>query len=206
MTSNDLLTRDAILRAIEDFDSRNSDEDFFKSHRVRRAESYFIRHDGREYDLKAIVRVARGYVSGPEAIRGPLENSKPLSRRLESEEFRFETVHYEETYEPTTKEGREKWNTQKGVERNRRLANKVMDRNRAQHGGWITCEACGFQDRKRSMFDAHHLEPLACGERDSEPSDLAVLCPTCHRWAHAKAGDRLHPLPVAEICKARDSG
>ena len=198
------LTKNAILQAIKDFDSRDSDEEFFKNHRVRPAKSYFIRHEGCEYDLKAIVRVARGFVSGPEAIRGPLEHPETLRQTLESDEFLFEVIHHKETYEPT-KEGRHKWRIQRSAERDPKLANEVMDRNKAQHGGWITCEACGFKDRQRSMFDAHHLEPLVCGERVSEPSDLAVLCPTCHRWVHRKAGDKLHPLPVEEIRNARRS-
>ena len=41
------------------------------------------------------------------------------------------------------------------------------------------------------MFDAHHLQPLAVGIRESRVDDLVVLCPTCHRWAHAKAEDKL---------------
>ena len=52
------------------------------------------------------------------------------------------------------------------------------------------------------MFDAHHLSPLVLEERESLVSDLVALCPTCHRWAHAKAGDRLHP----HACQTSSSG
>ena len=53
------------------------------------------------------------------------------------------------------------------------------------------------------MFDAHHKRPLAAtGERKNRVKGLAVLCPTCHRWSHAKADDRLHPLPVKDIRRA----
>lgn len=196
------LTRYAILRAIKDFDSGEPAE-FFERHRVRRrAESFFIRHNGRDYDLKAIVRVARGFVLGLEDVGGHLRNSKKLKEELEGDEFGFKVVHIE-AYRPANKEGRKKWQIQSSAERDPKLANAVMDRNKKEHGGWFECEACGFRDKERSMFDAHHLEPLSLGERDSGPNDLAVLCPTCHRWAHAKAGNRLYPLPVEEIRNVR---
>ena len=201
---NWLTDKQPILQAIKDFNSGERDE-FFKRHRIpRRAESFFIRHNGRDYDLKAIVRVARGFVLGPEEVRGHLRHSGELRKKLKSDEFGFKVVHV--PYGPTTKEGRKRWRNQEIAKRDPKLANEVMDQNKKQHDGWFECEACGFRDKERSMFDAHHLEPLSLGERNSGPNDLAVLCPTCHRWAHAKAGNTLCPLPVDEICKARRSG
>lgn len=53
------------------------------------------------------------------------------------------------------------------------------------------------------MFDSHHLDPLACGIRESRIDDFAVLCPTCHRWAHVHGVDRLQPLAVNELRAVR---
>ncbi|MER8536669.1 HNH endonuclease [Mesorhizobium sp. M1005] len=52
------------------------------------------------------------------------------------------------------------------------------------------------------MFDAHHLQPLAAGNRESRVDDLVVLCPTCHRWAHAKAEDKLSPIAIHDVAEA----
>jgi len=49
-------------------------------------------------------------------------------------------------------------------------------------------DSCNFADAAGSMFDAHHLRPLAVGARESRLDDLVVLCPTCHGWAHEGRG------------------
>ena len=68
-----------------------------------------------------------------------------------------------------------------------------------RNGGRIVCEACNLAGGDMRLFDAHHLEPLATGIRESRPEDFAVLCPTCHRWAHCLASDLLQPLSVTEV-------
>ncbi len=196
------LTRDAVLKAIADFDDRGCD-DFFRHYRIQPSRSYFIRHQGQEYDMKAITRVARGLVSGEKTIHASLGHSVEVKRRLERDDLDLKVVHHKKTYDRASREGRRFWTKQKKAERDPRLAKEAMRLNRCRHGGWIKCEACGFTDKERSMFDAHHLSPLVLGQRDSLVSDLAVLCPTCHRWAHSKAGDRLHPLPVKQIRRGR---
>ncbi len=195
------LTRDAVLKAIADFDDKGSDE-FFRRYNIRRSRSYFIRYNGRDYDMKAVTRIALNLVSGRK-IRAPLEQSAAVRRRLERDDIGISVVHHQKTYDKSSTEGRRYWTKQKKAERDRRLARKAMKRNRRRHDGWIRCEACGFEDKERSMFDAHHLSPLAAGERETRVCDLAVLCPTCHRWAHAKAGDRLHPLPIGQVRRGR---
>lgn len=98
-------------------------------------------------------------------------------------------------------EGKRVWKLQQEIERDPRLKREAKALNRAKNGGVIVCEACDFSDPLDSMFDAHHLQPLAAGNRESRVDDLVVLCPTCHRWAHAKADDKLSPVPVEEIAK-----
>lgn len=66
MLSN--IERAAVLRAIEDFDRLGRDE-FLLQHGFGRSRAYFLRHEGKLYDSKAIVGVAHGY-SGAE--RGAL--------------------------------------------------------------------------------------------------------------------------------------
>lgn len=103
---------------------------------------------------------------------------------------------------PKSVEGQRVWKLSQDIERDPKLKREAKALNRARNGGVIVCEACHFSDSMDAMFDAHHLEPLAAGTRESRVDDLAVLCPTCHRWAHSKADDKMKPIPVAEIPKS----
>jgi hypothetical protein len=98
-------------------------------------------------------------------------------------------------------EGARIWKLSREIERDPKLKREAKARNRADNGGMLVCEACKFSDSLDSMFDAHHQQPLAAGVRESRADDLVVLCPTCHRWAHAKATDKLTPLPVRDISR-----
>ena len=96
-------------------------------------------------------------------------------------------------------EGKKAWELSLAAERDPGLRDLAKALNRAKNGGTIVCEACGFADDLSAMFDAHHLRPLAAGERQTRVDDLAVLCPTCHRLAHWKAAHKLCPLTVSEV-------
>ncbi len=103
----------------------------------------------------------------------------------------------------TSVEGKRLWKQSLKIERDSRLRRQVIALNRSQNSGLIVCESCGFSDKVSGMFDAHHLHPLAIGERESRIEDLAVLCPTCHRWAHTKANDKLDPISAEEVSRQR---
>jgi len=55
-----LLTKDSVLAALAEFDRSGRDR-FLEEHGFGSARSYFIVHDDREYDSKAIAGVAHGY-------------------------------------------------------------------------------------------------------------------------------------------------
>ncbi|WP_200478061.1 HNH endonuclease [Azospirillum brasilense] len=103
------------------------------------------------------------------------------------------------TLSTASPEGRRIWTISREIERDPRLKREVKALNRAKNGGILVCEACKLSDDLASMFDAHHLQPLAAGKRDSRVDDLVVLCPSCHRCAHMKADDKLSPLSVEEV-------
>lgn len=84
-------------------------------------------------------------------------------------------------------------------ERDPKLSKMVKELNRNRHGGVIVCESCGFESADPSVFDAHHLHPIAAGIRATRIDDLAVLCPTCHRLSHRKSADPMRPIPVDKI-------
>lgn len=89
------------------------------------------------------------------------------------------------------------------VERKSAISKAKKLANKSDNGGQFVCEGCGFSDESSAMFDVHHLSPISIGPRETSMDDLAVLCPTCHRWSHAKGIDRLTPLPVAEVSAQR---
>jgi 5-methylcytosine-specific restriction enzyme A len=103
----------------------------------------------------------------------------------------------------TSVEGQKLWRLSRKIENDPSLKREAKEQNRRKNDGVIVCEACKFSDAQGKMFDAHHLQPLMAGVRETRIDDLAVLCPTCHRWAHAKAPDILSPLPVSAIAQAR---
>ncbi len=88
-------------------------------------------------------------------------------------------------------------------ERRSDLAREARRLNREANGGSLVCECCTYSDNVDGMFDVHHLVPLMLGVRETTLSDLAVLCPLCHRWAHKKGGGQTDPLPLAAVRAAR---
>lgn len=72
------------------------------------------------------------------------------------------------------------------------LAHKfVLQRTRQ---GLLACDDCGFDPAERasgvgvaprSLLDVHHRFPLEEGIRVTTLEDFSLLCPTCHRVAHA---------------------
>lgn len=114
-----------------------------------------------------------------------------------------QTLRLVGTFYPTvvsaSKEGKQIWKLSVELERRPELRRAAKENNRARNNGRLVCEACGFNDEMSVMFDAHHLNPLAAGIRETHVSDLAILCPTCHRWAHAKGTDKLSPLSILEL-------
>jgi hypothetical protein len=73
-------------------------------------------------------------------------------------------------------------------ERDPELVRKVLRRDgyRCRHCGFASAGyfASGLGSR---IVHVHHVRPLKDGERNTRPSDLVTLCPTCHCMAHALA-------------------
>lgn len=66
------IDRSGVLRAVSEFDRLGRDA-FLKAHGFGRSRSYFLLHDGRLYDSKAILGVAHGYATD---TIGPLRNTQ----------------------------------------------------------------------------------------------------------------------------------
>jgi 5-methylcytosine-specific restriction enzyme A len=106
----------------------------------------------------------------------------------------------------SAREGKRRYAETSALERSGKLARAAKLANKARNGGVVVCEACEFSDENPALFDAHHIRPLADGERETNVAHLAVLCPICHRWAHYKAESVLDPLPVDAVRAVRLQG
>lgn len=93
-------------------------------------------------------------------------------------------------------EGNRVLKLQRSIERNRALSKAAKFLNLKKYGTY-TCEACDFKHTHAVMFDAHHPRPLAVEKQMTEPEHLEILCPTCHRRAHAK--EPLNPYSLHEL-------
>lgn len=67
----------------------------------------------------------------------------------------------------------------------------------------LVCEVCGlnlderFGDAASRIIEVHHLHPIGDGERVTTLDDLALVCPTCHRYIHSR-------VPMLTIPSARE--
>jgi hypothetical protein len=100
---SDLTSRSAVLQAISEFEQLGR-EGFLKKYGYGPAHRYFLEHNARHYDSKAIVGVAYGY-QFPQ--RGPLQNSefsggqRTVQRRLEELGFTLMVLPPSQLRQPT---------------------------------------------------------------------------------------------------------
>jgi predicted HNH restriction endonuclease len=105
-----------------------------------------------------------------------------------------ETASYllEEADDIGVREGGIRYVHHRVIERNSRGLKNMKILLAAANKGKIACEGCGLDMKKRYGFpepiiDCHHLYPLSeldGREVRTELSDLALLCPSCHRAIH----------------------
>lgn len=103
----------------------------------------------------------------------------------------------------SAEEGRKIYREVQIFERNSALAREARRKNREENSGLLTCSCCAFSDELDGLFDVHHQVPLMLGSRETTLSDLTVLCPTCHRWAHGKGRSAWDPLSLDDLRNAR---
>jgi 5-methylcytosine-specific restriction protein A len=92
--------------------------------------------------------------------------------------------------EGSAAEGRLLYRLHRRYERNQKLAKSKKDAVRKATGR-LACEVCEFDSSEIygigvEVIDVHHLMPLhKIDESTTTLSDLALVCPTCHRVLHA---------------------
>jgi 5-methylcytosine-specific restriction protein A len=100
------------------------------------------------------------------------------------------TTPAEDEKDVEAEEGDALYRMHRKIERNRRLVEKKKEQILARTGR-LACEVCNFESSERygpaiSVIDVHHIVPLQeIGKSRTKLSDLALVCPTCHRILHA---------------------
>lgn len=189
----DLSEPKAVEKAIAEYDKLGRDN-FLNHYGFRRARNYFLLHNGRQYDSKAIVGAAYGYQFdtpiGPQDFAGGRATVVPL---LEELGFKVVTLDIEETLALPEEVSDKMWEGgRQNVTVNRYERNAVA---RAQciekHGS--ACAICGFDFGKtygedfHGFIHVHHKTSLS--EIDAryivDPiNDLIPVCPNCHSVIH----------------------
>lgn len=103
-------------------------------------------------------------------------------------------------------EGRVVTETHLRRERNPKLRARLIAQR--SKGSGLTCELCGKAPSAvaaglaESMYEAHHVVPLAAGdERTTKLSDMVLLCACCHRLIHKAIASEKRWLNLAEAKK-----
>jgi hypothetical protein len=196
MSLGDLTSREAVVEAIAEFEAIGR-EAFLDKYGFGRARAYFLEHQDRWYDSKAIVGAAHGY-QFPE--KGPLQRTDfsggkdTVQRKLESLGFEVHIdqeglVPYEHDYRslPSTPQAsdlsepmlpeRIRSETYR-ILRDTALARSLKN----LHGH--RCQICGTRiplGNGEFYSETHHIKPLGephCGPDVAE--NIIVLCPNHH--------------------------
>lgn len=75
------VTRDHVLRALEEYDHRGAD-DFLAHYGFGKAREYVLLHDGKSYDSKAILGLAHRYATGAAAKRSKFSGGRDGAARI----------------------------------------------------------------------------------------------------------------------------
>ena len=193
MALKDLTDRQAVIKAMQEFD-RSVPEDFYRKYGFGKALKFFVLHDGKQYDSKAISAVAHGYQFGEplkNTFSGGMATVVPALRRLGFEvigsRIDDSTVKIPEEVPDDLWEGGRKQVSVNAYERNVQARTKCIE----AHGSM--CAICGFDfgaaygDDFSGFIHVHHRVPLAqIGMRYKiDPvADLIPVCPNCHAILH----------------------
>lgn len=108
-----------------------------------------------------------------------------IRRRGKGDDALDDTGEDEEYSAP---EGRILYREHRRYERNRKLV-AAKKKDALRRTGRLACEVCDFESLPiygiDAVIDVHHIKPLhTIGESVTTLSDLALVCPTCHRVIH----------------------
>jgi 5-methylcytosine-specific restriction protein A len=195
-----LTDRSAVLKAMAEYDRLGRDT-FLDQQSFGRAKWWYVLHEGKQYDSKAIVGAAIGYQAGKPLTSNDFSGGeRSVVRKLRAlgfEVVRFEiteaTASLPEEVPETFPEGMRTTVAVNRAERSARARLACI----AIHG--TACAVCGmnFEDvyglEFAGLIHVHHLAPLG-GTSDvalvNPETDLRPVCPNCHAAIHYGSANR----------------
>jgi 5-methylcytosine-specific restriction protein A len=195
-----LTKRDSVLVAMADYDRLGRDA-FLNRHHFGRAKWWYVVHDGKQYDSKAIVGTAIGIETGHGLTSRDFSGGEASAvRKLRSLGFTVvrvrivdESPHLPEEVAATFPEGLRSTVTINRIERSAAARLACIE----AHG--TACAVCGtdladvYGPEYSGMIHVHHLYPLAgqTEQRQIDPlTDLRPVCPNCHAAIHYGSANR----------------
>jgi len=209
-----LTSRDAVFSAMADYD-RLGREAFLERHHFGSAKWWYVFHDGKQYDSKAIVGVAIGIQTGQPLTSNDFSGGEgSVVRKLQSLGFTVVRLAIGDDSSPIPEEVADSYpeglRIQVVVNRAERSAAARRDCI-AVHGS--SCAVCDmsfgavYGTEFTGLIHVHHLTPLA-GRTEMgqvEPRrDLRPVCPNCHAAIHYRGANRAIPLVRSALDAARD--
>ena len=189
-----LTNRDAVLRAMAEYDRLGRDA-FLDQHHFGAAKWWYVVHEGKQYDSKAIVGVAIGIQTGEPLTSHDFKGGEGNAvRKLQSLGFTVLRLSIDDDSSAIPEEVSDSY--PEGL-RTPVVVNRAERSGAARlacigaHGS--SCAACGmsfaavYGSDFTGLIHVHHLTPLAgkteMGQVDPR-RDLRPVCPNCHAAIH----------------------
>jgi 5-methylcytosine-specific restriction protein A len=211
-----LTAKRAVLQALAEYDHLGR-EAFLKKYGFGEATHYYILHDEKYYDSKAVVGVAYGYQFGRPLRSGDFGGGKatvlPTLSRLGflvlADRIQARTIALPEEAETNNlSEGDRMEITVNRYERSANARTKCIE----HHG--TSCCVCGFDfavvygDAYVGYIHVHHLTPHSSHSKDqgihkvNPVEDLRPVCPNCHAVIHY--GGKTRPIDEVRTLIAKN--
>ena len=206
-----LTDRAAVLTAIAEYDTVGRDE-FLDRYGFGRAKWWYLLHEGKQYDSKAITGAAMGQQTGTPLTAIDFKGGEASAvRKLQSLGFRVvrleiteESSQLPEEVPASFPEGFRSTVTVNRAERSAAARLACIE----IHG--TACTVCGIEfgesygPQFAGLIHVHHLSPLAGRTelRQVDPrTDLCPICPNCHAAIHS--GGAIRTIEEVRRCLKR---
>lgn len=206
-----LTDRNAVLRAIEEFDLLERDA-FLERYGFGHAKTWFVSFNGKVYDSNAIVGVALGFqhnqVFTSTSFAGGEHSVVRQLRKLGFMVAPVDAINSVALPEEVEEEFRERLGTPALVNRHERNP-KARAKCLAIHG--TRCSICEidfgvvYGEEFAGLIHVHHRFPRAQATETvtvDPQTDLVPVCPNCHAVIHHRNGLRT-PTEVQQCLEAR---
>lgn len=185
----------AVILALAEFDKLGRDA-FLKKYAFARSKRYFVLHNGKRYDSKAILGAAYGFQHGkpltPYDFNGGKYTVQPKLKSLGFLVVNVEAI--DSSALPNEASEKDLWEGATETIEVNRYERNVEARKRCIEAHGTSCAICKFDfgakygEEFAGFIHVHHMSALAKGNgtrHTVDPKkDLIPVCPNCHAVIH----------------------